>query len=99
MYTWFRTYNAKIGKMEELLELSQEAAAHLNKKHNVDCEVYCQMGGDPSKIGLVGRYATLGDLGDRDLAIAGDEQWAKIVQRAAPLVVEGTVADQFWKKL
>ena len=51
------------------------------------------------KIGLVGRYETLGKLGDLEGAIAADEEWAAIVNRASNLVVDGTLVDQFWKKL
>ena len=99
MYTWFRTYSATIGKMPELLAITQEAADHLKKKHDLDVETYTQIGGDPMKIGLVGRYETLGKLGDLEGAIAADEEWAAIVNRASNLVVDGTLVDQFWKKL
>ena len=99
MYTWFRTYSAKTGKMQELLAISQEAVKHLKKKHGIEVDMYTQLGGDPMKIGLVGRYETLGKLGDLEASIGTDNEWAAIVNRASSLVVEGTVADQFWKKL
>jgi hypothetical protein len=99
MYTWFRTYSANIGKMHDLLAITHEAVEHLEKNHGLEVEIYTQLGGDPMKIGLVGRYQTLGDLGDREAAIAADKEWAAIVDRASSLVVEGSVVDQFWKKL
>lgn len=99
MYTWFRTYSARIGKMAELLALSQEAVDHLKKRHGVEVDMYTQLGGDPMKIGLVGRYETLNDLGALEAAAAADEEWAAIVNRAEALAVEGSVVDQFWKKL
>lgn len=99
MYTWFRTYSANVGKMHELLAITHEAVDHLKKAHGLDVEIYTQLGGDPMKIGLVGRYKTLGDLGERETAIAADEKWAAIVNKASSLVAEGTVVDQFWKKL
>ena len=99
MYTWFRTYSAKIGCMPELLVLSREAADHLKAKHGLDVEIYTQVGGDPMKIGLLGRYDTLGALGDLEGAVAADEEWAAILERGSRLAVEGSVVDQLWKKL
>ena len=99
MYAWMRTYTAKIGKMSEALAVTAEAVAHAKKKHGVEIDTYTQIGGNPMSIGIVGRYNSLGDLGKLEDAIAADEQWAAIVNRAAGLVEEGTVFDQFWKKL
>ena len=99
MYVWMRTYTAKIGKMDEALALTAEAVAHAKKKHGLEIETYTQLGGEPMKIGIVGRYDSLGDLGKLEAAIAADEQWAAIVSRAEGLVQEGTVVDQYWKKL
>ena len=98
MYVWMRTYSAKIGKMAEAVALTTEAAAHAKKKHKLEIEIYTQVGGDPMKIGIAGRYESLGDLGKMEEAIAADEQWTAIVNRAAPLLEEGTVEDNFWKK-
>jgi hypothetical protein len=99
MYVWMRTYSAKIGKMAEAVALTTEAAAHAKKQHSLEIEIYTQVGGDPMKIGIAGRYDSLADLGKMEEAIAADEQWAAIVNRAAPLLEEGTVEDNFWKKL
>jgi hypothetical protein len=99
MYAWMRTYSAKVGKLGEALALTAEAVKHIKTKYGVDIETYTQVGGDPMKIGIVGRYETLGDLGKLEQAAALDQQWASIVSRAADLVEAGTVADQIWKKL
>ena len=99
MYVWMRTYSAKVGKMAEALALTAEAVAHAKSKHGLEIETYTQLGGDPMKIGIVGRYDSLGDLGKLEVAIAADEQWAAIVSRAGPLLEDGTVEDQFWKQL
>lgn len=99
MYVWMRTYSAKIGKMAEALAVTAEAVAHAKNKHGLEIETYTQLGGDPMKIGIAGRYDSLGDLGKLEEAIGADEKWAAIVNRAAGLVEEGTVVDQYWKKL
>lgn len=98
MYAWMRTYNAKIGKMAEALAITAEAVKHMKSKYGIDIDTYTQVGGDPMKIGIVGRYETLGDVGKLEAAAAIDQQWAGIVSRAAAVIEEGTVLDQFWKK-
>ena len=60
MISWFRTYQSKIGKMPELIALSEEAAKYLESTHGLKVEIYTQLGGDPLKIGLLGRYDDLG---------------------------------------
>lgn len=99
MISWFRTYQARIGKMAELVALSQEAAKYLESAHGLKCEVYTQLGGDPLKIGLLGRYDNLGSVGDMEERIAADNKWAQLMGRGEELAVEGTVVDQFWKQI
>ena len=99
MVNWFRTYNAQIGKMDELVKLSQQAVKHLKKKHGLDCELYAQVGGDPTCLGLVGRYKNMGAIGKMEDGISKDAKWAAIMKSARGLVVEGSVEDSFWKEL
>ncbi|MGR8949295.1 MAG: NIPSNAP family protein [Gammaproteobacteria bacterium] len=99
MIAWFRTYSAQIGRMEELMKLSQTAVKHLRKAHGVKCEMYTQMGGDPTRIGLVGRYKDMTALSKTEKALSSDTKWADILKQARGLVVEGSVEDQFWKEV
>jgi len=99
MVNWLRTYNAQIGKMDELVKLSQQAIKHLKKTHGLDLELYAQVGGDPTCLGLVGRYKDMGAVGKMDARIAKDAKWAAIMKGARGLVVEGSVQDSFWKQL
>jgi hypothetical protein len=99
MFTWFRTYNAQIGKMDELVKLSQQAVKHLKKNHGLNCELYAQVGGDPTRLGLVGRYKDMGAIGKLEDRISKDAKWAAIMKGARGLVVEGSVQDSFWKEL
>lgn len=99
MISWLRTYNAKIGKMDELIKLSKEAVKVLKKNHGLECEMYAQLGGDPTRLGLVGRYKDMGQLGKLEARLAGDGKWAAIMKSARGLVVEGSVRDEFWKEI
>ena len=99
MISWLRTYNAQIGKMDELVKLSREASKHLKKKHGLKCELYAQVGGDPSRLGLVGRYKDMGEVGKLEKRISSDKKWAEIMKSARKLVVEGSVRDEFWKEI
>ena len=75
MIAWRRTYRGKIGKMDKLVSLSHDAVKHLKKAHGLECELYAQIGGDPTCIGLVGRYKDMGALGKMEEALADDEGW------------------------
>ena len=99
MISWFRTYQSKIGNMEELVALSQEAAKYLESAHGLKVEVYTQLGGDPLKIGLLGRYDNLGEVGELEEQVANDSKWAQFMSRGAELAVEGSVQDQWWKQI
>jgi len=99
MISWFRTYQSNIGKMQELVALSQEAAKYLESAHGLKVEVYTQLGGDPLKIGLLGRYDNLGAVGDLEERIASDSKWAKLMSRGSELAVEGSIQDQWWKQI
>lgn len=99
MISWFRTYQSRIGKMADLVALSQEAAKYLESTHGLKVEVYTQVGGDPLRIGLLGRYDSLGNVGELEEKIAGDSGWAQIMSRGDELAVEGSVQDQFWKQI
>ena len=99
MISWFRTYNAQIGKLDELVKLSNQAIKHLKKEHGLDVEMYAQVGGDPTRLGLVGRYKDMGAVGKLEAKIAQDAKWADIMKRARGLVVEGSVKDEFWKQM
>lgn len=99
MISWFRTYQSRIGKMQELVALSQEAAKYLESAHGLKVEVYTQLGGDPLKIGLLGRYDNLGAVGDLEERVASDSKWAQLMSRGEELAVEGSVQDQWWKQI
>ena len=99
MISWFRTYQSRIGKMAELVALSQEAAKYLESAHGLKVEVYTQVGGDPLKIGLLGRYNNLGDVGELEEKIGNDSKWATLMSRGEELAVEGSLQDQFWKQI
>jgi len=99
MYHWVRTYSAKIGRMEELLQLTREAIAHLEKAHQLKCVGYTKVGGNPMGIGLHGAYESLGALGELESALANDAAWAAILKKAEPLVAEGSLEDQFWNEI
>lgn len=99
MISWFRTYNAQIGKMDDLVKLSKDAVKHLKKAHGLKCQMYAQIGGDPTRIGLLGRYKDMGAVGKMEERIADDAKWADILKRASGLVVDGSVRDEFWKEL
>ena len=66
--------------------------------HGLDVELYTQVGGDPTRIGLLGRYKDMGAVGKMEARIAKDAKWADILKRARGLVVDGSVKDEFWKK-
>jgi hypothetical protein len=99
MITFFRNFQVKTGQMPEALALSQEAMGYLKKAYGIDVETYTPAGGNPLRIGLAGEYDNLGDIEDLMGKIAVDADWNKIMVRAADLVVEGTVVDEFWKKV
>ena len=99
MISWLRTYNAQIGKSDDLVKLSKQAARHLKKAHGLKCELYAQVGGDPTRLGLVGRYKNMGQVGKLEAKIAKDKKWNDIMKRARKLVVDGSIEDQFWKEL
>ena len=99
MISWFRTYQSRIGKMDELVALSQEAAKYLESAHGLKVEVYTQLGGDPLKIGLLGRYDNLAAVGDLEERVASDGKWADLMRRGEELAVEGTLQDQWWKQI
>ncbi len=99
MISWFRTYQSKIGTMPALLDLSREAAKYLESTHGVEVEVYTQLGGDPLKIGLLGRYDDLGAVDALNQKIANDSKWADIMSRGAALCVEGSIQDEWWQQM
>ncbi len=99
MISWFRTYQSRIGKMSELVALSQEAAKYLESAHGLKVEVYTQLGGDPLRIGLLGRYKNLGAVGELEEKIGNDSKWAKLMGRGEELAVEGSLQDQWWKQI
>lgn len=99
MISWFRTYQSKIGKMPELISLSHEAAKYLESSHGLKVEVYTQLGGDPLKIGLLGRYDNLGAVDALNQKIANDAGWAKLMSRGEALAVEGSVKDEWWQQI
>ena len=99
MISWFRTYQSKIGKMPELIALSQEAAKYLESTYGIKVETYTQLGGDPLKIGLLGRYDNLAAMGDLNQKIASDSKWAKLMSQGEKLAVEGSVQDQWWQQI
>lgn len=98
MISWFRTYNAQVGKLEDLIKLTNQAIKHLKKAHGLDVDLYTQIGGDPTRIGLLGQYKDLGAVGKMEARIAKDAKWADIVKRAGGMIVEGSVHDELWKK-
>ena len=99
MISWFRTYQSKIGKMPAMLDLSREAAKHLESAHGLDVEILTQLGGDPLKIGLLGRYDNLAAVDDLNQKIAVDSKWADIMSRGEALGVEGSVRDEWWQQI
>ncbi len=99
MISWFRTYQSKIGKMPELIALSEEAAKYLESTHGLKVEIYTQLGGDPLKIGLLGRYDDLGAVDKLNQKIANDSGWAQLMSRGEELAVEGSVQDEWWQQL
>jgi hypothetical protein len=99
MITFFRTFQVKLGKMPEALALSQEATAYLDKTFGVNVDTYAPAGGDPLRIGLAGEYENLGAVEDLMGKVAEDAGWNKIMVQAADLVIEGSVLDEFWKKV
>ncbi len=98
MISWFRTYQSKIGKMPELIALSEEAAKYLESTYGLKVEIYTQLGGDPLKIGLLGRYDDLGAVDELSQKIANDNGWAQLMSRGAEFAVEGSVQDQWWQQ-
>ncbi len=98
MYHWVRTYSARIGKAGELLALSKDAVAHLEKTLNIKAHNYSAVGGNPMEFMLHGVYDSLGAIGEAEKKLAGDSGWEAIMKKAEPLVVEGSAQDQFWKE-
>lgn len=70
MISWFRTYNARVGKMDDLLKLSKDAVKHLKQAHGLKYDMYAQVGADPTRIGLVCRYKDMGAVGKLEAKIA-----------------------------
>ncbi len=99
MVSWFRTYQSKIGKMPEMLDLSREAAKYLESTYGLKVEIFTQLGGDPLKIGLLGRYDNLAAVDDLNQKIANDSKWADIMSRGEALGVEGSVQDEWWQQI
>lgn len=99
MISWFRTYQSKIGTMPALLDLSREAATHLESTYGIKVEVYTQLGGDPMRIGLLGRYNDLAGVDTLNQKIASDSKWADIMSRGADLAVEGSIEDAWWQQM
>ncbi len=99
MISWLRTYNAQIGKADGLQKLTKQAAKHLKKAHGLKCDMYMQVGGDPTRFGLVGQYKNMAAVGKMEAKIGKDKKWADIMKSARGLVVEGSVRDEFWKKI
>jgi len=99
MYHWVRTYSAKVGKGRELTKLSKQAAAYLRKTLKIKCHAYTAIGGDPMAFGLHGEYASMADIGKAEKKLSSDAGWAALLKKAAPMLVDGSASDQFWKEI
>ena len=99
MVTFLRNYEVKTGKLPEALALAQEAMGHIKKTYDIDVDIYMPVGGNPLRIGLVAEYENMGEVEAQLGRLAADASWPKIMSKAADLIVEGSVTDEFWKKV
>lgn len=98
MITFVRNYEVKTNKMPEALALAHEAMDHVKEAYGVDVDVYTPIGGNPLRIGLAGQYDSMGAVEDIMGKLAQDNSWPKYMARAADLIVEDSVVDEFWKQ-
>ncbi len=99
MITISRTASIAPGKTASTIGFAKEVAAYIKQNYGVDLEVMIPIGGNPLRIGWVGRYKDLAAWEDLTAKGLADPAYMQMVAKGADNFIPGSVHDSIWRSL
>jgi hypothetical protein len=94
-----RTATIAPGKTGDALAFAHNIAKLLKDKHNMALEVMMPVGGNPNRIGWLGRYENLAQWEALVAKLLTDADYMEAVAKAKDTFLPGTVNDDIWRTI
>jgi hypothetical protein len=99
MITMIRSVVTMPGKTFEYLSVATEMVPVVKRVTGVEAKLATAVGGDPSTIGYVTQWGSLGDFEAAMAKLMGDADYRALVKKSEHLVVPGSIRDAIWRHL
>jgi hypothetical protein len=74
-----------------------EITEYIKGAHKLDIDLVRPVGGNPMRVGWVGRYKDLAAYGDAMNRLLADKRFAELNTKTADLWVPGSMQDEVWQ--
>jgi len=99
MITMIRSVVAMPGKSFEYLSVATEMVPVVKRVTGVEAKLATAIGGDPTTIGYIAQWASLGDLETGMAKLMADADYRALIKKSEHLLVPGSVRDNIWRHL
>jgi hypothetical protein len=99
MITMIRSVVAMPGKTFEYLSVAMEMVPVVKRVTGVEAQLATAVGGDPSTIGYLAQWGSLGDLEAGMAKLMADGDYRALIKKSEQLIVPGSIRDAIWRHL
>ncbi len=97
MITFVRTAVAMPGRIQDLVGFAKEIAAIAEKATGRKLAVAGAVGSVAAQVAWIGSYDNLGQFEEFSAKLTGDPAYRSAAQKAATLMVPGSLTDHIWR--
>jgi hypothetical protein len=94
-----RTASIAPGRTASTIGFAKEIAAYIKQNYGVELEVMMPIGGNPLRIGWVGRYKDLATWEQLTAKGLADSNYMQMVAKGADNFIPGSIHDSIWRNI